>query len=205
MRNNLLVKTFVLGPLATNCYLAYTSSSLKGALIDPACFDEEIEKFIAGHGIDVLYTINTHGHGDHIGGNASFKYPVLIHEKDEECLKDQKKNLSAFSGGYIPEVVAERTLTGGDVIKLDDVEMKIIHTPGHSPGGVSVLCGKVLFSGDTLFYEGVGRTDLPGGSYEDLMRSIKEKLFALPDDVRVLPGHGPETTIGHEKKNNPFL
>ena len=184
----LTVKKFVIGPLATNCYLVWDSASQKGILIDPACHDESIDEYVRENGIDVLYILNTHGHPDHVMGNAYFGYPALIHRLDEGAISE-----------------AERLLEDGELISLGGFELKVIHTPGHSPGGVSILCDDMLFSGDTLFYEGIGRADLFGGDHEQLLKSIKEKLLTLPDNVRVYPGHGPETTIGHEKKNNPFL
>ena len=105
----------------------------------------------------------------------------------------------------VPPAAAKKLLKDGDVIDIDGLRLHVIHTPGHTPGGISIKCGDMLFSGDTLFFEGVGRTDLPGGSYKALINSIKTKLFTLPDATKVFPGHGPETTIGHEKRNNPFV
>ena len=199
------VVRFVLGPLATNCYLIYDKPSGKGMLIDPGVYDPEVSEYIKDNGITVVNILNTHGHADHITGDSAFGFPVLIHELDEPCLGNPLKNLSILSGGNISLVKASGVLNGGDIIELGDLKLEVIHTPGHTPGGISIKCGDMLFSGDTLFFEGVGRTDLPGGDYDALVSSIKEKLFTLPAEVKVFPGHGPETTIGHEKEYNPFI
>ena len=199
------VERFVIGPLETNCYLIYDKKSKKGILIDPGVYDREVSECIKKNGLDVINILNTHGHADHITGDRDFGFPVLIHELDEPCLKNPLKNLSVFSGGNISLVKAQGLLKDGDVIEVGDLKLEVVHTPGHTPGGISVKCDNLLFSGDTLFFEGVGRTDLPGGDYSTLVKSIKEKLFTLPLDTKVFPGHGPETTIGHEKEYNPFV
>lgn len=199
-------KTFVLGPLGTNCYLVYDEASSEGILVDPAEPSSEVKEYIEQNRINVKYILNTHGHADHIEGNAYFGYPVLIHKDDEPYLEDPSKNLSVLHGGENPEMPQEvSNVADGDVVKLGGESCQLIHTPGHSPGGVCMKCGDLLFAGDTLFCDGVGRTDLPGGSYADLAKSVKEKLFSLPENTKVFPGHGPETTIGHEKHNNPYI
>lgn len=205
MKEKLKIKKFVIGPIQTNCYLIYGEKSLKGALIDPGAYSEEIDKYIKELKLDMQFILNTHGHADHISGNSFYNLPIYIHEADEACLSDSDKNLSYFSGENIKPMKAEKLLKDADVVSLGDISMEIIYTPGHTLGGISVLAGDVLFSGDTLFFEGIGRTDLPGGSYESLAKSIRERIFTLQDSVKVYPGHGPETTIAHEKKKNPFV
>ncbi|MBU0570854.1 MAG: MBL fold metallo-hydrolase [Candidatus Omnitrophica bacterium] len=201
----LVVKKFTVGLLATNCYLVYEKRSHKGILIDPGDFIRGINEYIKKAGVEVVATVNTHGHADHIMGDAEFGFLVMIHELDGPYLNDSSKNLSFMGCRAVREVHPGRFLKDGDVIDMGGLKLEVIHTPGHTPGGISLRCGNILFSGDTLFFEGVGRTDCPGGDYDMLMRSINEKLMVLPDDVKVLPGHGPETTIGHERRSNPFL
>ncbi|MFC1644204.1 MBL fold metallo-hydrolase [Candidatus Omnitrophota bacterium] len=199
------LKKFVVGPLCTNCYLIYEKSSRRGMLIDPGAYDDEIVAYIKDNGIDMVCILNTHGHADHIAGDAAFGLPVMIHELDEPCLRNSARNLFSFLEGEVPAVTVKKLLKGGDVVDLGALKLEIIHTPGHTPGSISVKCGDMLFSGDVLFFEGVGRTDLPEGSHATLMNTINERLMTLPDSVKVFPGHGPETTIGHERHNNPFL
>jgi glyoxylase-like metal-dependent hydrolase (beta-lactamase superfamily II) len=174
-------------------------------LIDPGDHDPGIVKYIRDNKIEVCYSLNTHGHADHIFACAEFGYPVLIHELDESYLGDTEKNLSGWLNESVKPIKAERLLRDGDILAVGGLKFEIIHTPGHTPGSVSIKLRNTLFSGDTLFLGGIGRTDIPGGDHEALMRSIKEKLMALPDNTKVLPGHGPGTTIGYERKNNPFL
>ena len=202
---NIEAKRFVVGSLDTNCFVVYELEEKKGILIDPGAFLPEIKDFIDKEKIEILYTVNTHGHTDHIGANAKFAFPVLIHELDEKCLTDSMANLSYLNGVEIPPVSAVRLLHDKDKIKLNNIEFEVIHTPGHSPGSISIKYNDLIFSGDTLFFEGVGRTDLPGGDYGQIVSSIREKLFRYPDHYKVFPGHGEDTTIGYEKEHNPFI
>jgi glyoxylase-like metal-dependent hydrolase (beta-lactamase superfamily II) len=202
---SLEIKAFVVGSLYTNCYVAHDKSSGKGILIDPGAYEPDILDHIRDNGIDVEFTLNTHGHWDHVLGDADFGFPVLIHELDGPCLADPEVGKFFSSGKVVKPEMISRFLLDGDIIELGGLSMTVLHTPGHTPGSISLRCGDVLFSGDTLFCEGIGRTDLPGGDPEAMLISVRDKLFKLPDDVRVLPGHGPETTIGHEKQNNPYF
>jgi len=201
----IISKTFAIGTLQANCYLVYDTNSKEGFLIDPGVFDEGIKKEIETLGIKIKAIINTHGHSDHIAGNKKFGYPVLIHKNDSSFLGNPAKNLSLFTGTFSISPQAHGLLVDGEAIKASEIELKVIHTPGHTPGGISLKVGDKVFTGDTLFRENVGRTDLPGGSQEDLLRSIRERLLTLPDDTEVFPGHGPSSTIGHERKHNPYL
>ena len=209
------IKKFVLRSLETNCYLVYSDTSKTGFLIDPGFYDKKIQNFIDNENIQVCNIINTHGHADHIAGNKKFHYPVLIHEADTSFLKDPRKNLSFFAGMIFNSPLPERTLKDGDIIKKEDIVLEVIHTPGHTPGGICLrllpheanpaIAHEVIFTGDTLFMEGVGRTDFPYGNGDTLIDSIRKRLLIFEDNTEILPGHGPASTIGHERKNNPFL
>ncbi len=202
---NLDVKTFIVGSLYTNCYVAHDRVSGKGILIDPGYYDPDIADHIRDSGIDVEFTLNTHCHLDHVLGDTEFGFPVLIHELDGPGLIGSQRSMIFPARDVVRPEMVSRFLSDGDIVKLGELSMTVLHTPGHTPGSISLRCGDVLFSGDTLFCEGIGRTDLPGGDPEAMLISVRDKLFKLPDDVRVLPGHGPETTIGYEKRNNPFF
>ncbi len=197
------------GSLGTNCYIVYCEQSRKAAVIDPGGDASAIISRITQENLVVEYIINTHGHADHIAANAKVKEAtgamILIHQADADMLTSAHRNLSAFMGGGITGGAAGRILKDGDTIEIGSIRFKVLHTPGHTPGGISLLTDNILFSGDTLFAESIGRTDFPGGSFRQLIQSIKEKLMVLPDDVTVYPGHGPQTTIGWERKMNPFI
>jgi glyoxylase-like metal-dependent hydrolase (beta-lactamase superfamily II) len=200
---------FQLGNLGANCFLLYCEKSLEAAVIDPGGDPFEVLTVIAREKLTVKYIINTHGHADHIAGNQKLKQAtggaILIHAADAEMLTNARHNLSMYIGNSIQFEPADLLLKDGDVISFGSVELKVIHTPGHTPGGICLLANGVLFSGDTLFYESIGRTDFPGGSSSALIQSIKEKLLGMPDTTKVLPGHGPDTSIGWERKMNPFI
>ncbi len=198
------------GNLGTNCYIVFDEATRGAAVIDPGGSIGEITAVIRDEKLSVKHIINTHGHADHVLGNMRVKEatgaPILIHEADASMLMSGQRNLSAFIGGSVSCGPADTLLKAGDVIKIAaGLELTVIHTPGHTPGGICLLTDNVLFSGDTLFAESIGRTDFPGGSYSQLIGSIKDKLLVLDDAVRVLPGHGPETSIGWERKMNPFI
>lgn len=202
-------KTFNFLPeFGTNTYLVWDEVSLDAMLIDIAASDEQIINEIEKLGLNLKYLVNTHGHGDHIGGNSMIKnrYDVklIIHKADNDMLSDSAKNLSLYWDQNIISPAADIQITGTYTFLLGEKEVMLIPTPGHSLGGISILVEGLLFSGDTLFAESIGRTDLPGGNYDVLIKSIKDKLFTLPESVRVFPGHGPETTIGDEVVKNPF-
>lgn len=200
-------KTFnVLPEFGTNTYLLWDETSKEAMIIDPANQSRALLEAIKD--LNLKFIVNTHGHGDHIGGNKFLKEntqaKLAIHELDAPMLTDSSKNLSTHWGANLVCPEADIKLRDDDFLQLGENKVKIIHTPGHSRGGICLLVEDLLFCGDTLFAESIGRTDLPGGDYSTIIRSIKEKLFILNDKTKVLPGHGPETTIGYEKVNNPF-
>ena len=196
--------------MGTNCYLAYEEQTGDAVLFDPAGYSEEIAKFIRDSNLTLHYIVLTHGHGDHIGGVERFmqEFPdtkLVAGEKEHVLLQSANMNFSAMIAGKPVELTPDVSVKDGDTIMAGDLELKVMDTPGHTEGGISVLIKDTLFSGDTLFRESIGRTDLQGGDFATLMDSIKNKLFTLPDDTKVYPGHMNPTTIGHEKKNNPFV
>ncbi len=202
-------KRLPLGIYQANCYILFDEKTKETAVIDPGGDFPEIKSFIEDNGLKVNYIIITHGHGDHIGALRELKdytdAVICIHSEDNEMLKSSKMNHSAEMGYPPVEMSADKLLSGGDELMLGDTKLSIIHTPGHSLGGVCIYCEGSLFSGDTLFACSIGRTDLAGGSMDEIIASIKNKLLILPDDTAVYPGHGPSSTILIEKKRNPFL
>jgi len=201
----MILKRFVVGSLETNCYIFGDEESKEVVLIDPGGDPTLIKGFLKKNNLKLKCIINTHGHGDHIGANSSFEADVLIHKLDGDFLQNPDLNLSTAFGANISSPGARRLLNDGDNIKVGKLNLDVIHTPGHTPGGICLKYDNVLFSGDTLFFEGVGRTDIPNASWGALLDSIRNKLMPLPDDCKVYPGHGPETSIGHERKANPFI
>lgn len=197
------------GPLAVNTYLVEDESTKKGFIVDPGGYNPQLTKKIASEGIDIQYIILTHGHGDHIGGVMQHKeelpnVKVVADEAELPMLSDPQMNMSTMLGGAAA-VTPDITVKDGDTLTVGSLELKFLHTPGHSPGGMCISVGRALFSGDTLFCASIGRTDFPGSSFQDLSDSIKNKLYVLPDDTRVFPGHMEPTSIGYEKENNPFV
>ncbi|MCB5247119.1 MAG: MBL fold metallo-hydrolase [Candidatus Cloacimonetes bacterium] len=206
----LKIEVFHLFPeFGTNTWLLWDESSRQGFLIDPAAPSEELLRRIQELQLQIPLIINTHGHGDHIGGNDWFKAAlgsqVLIHPADAALLTDNRRNFSEYLGQPLDLAPADSLAEDGQILKLGDHEVLVLHTPGHTQGCICLLADKFLFSGDTLFEQSIGRTDFPGGSHDQIVSSIRTKLFTLPDDTVVFPGHGPRTSIGLEKKHNPFV
>ncbi|MFA5085538.1 MAG: MBL fold metallo-hydrolase [Candidatus Omnitrophota bacterium] len=203
--NDFTVNRFEVGPMAANCYVIAHVPTKDACLIDPGGEPERIKDFIRKNGLNLKFIINTHGHGDHILGNKFFRVPVYIHRLEKDFLTNPDLNLSGIFGIYLKTTEASKLLEDGQVIYLNDLKLEILHTPGHTPGGISVKLDGVVFTGDTLFAGTVGRTDFSYGDEGALFRSIRKKLFTLDDNTVVYPGHGEESTIGIEKKSNPFF
>lgn len=203
----MILKKLVVGPFASNCYIVSSESTQEGMIVDPGDEAENILKSVQELGLEIKCIVLTHGHIDHIDALKKVEEAtgaeVAIHTDDAELLQGQHSNL--MFGSPNPASPPDRLLKGGDSIDFGDMHFLVIHIPGHSPGSICLLGHGAVFSGDTLFNCGIGRYDLPGGSYHQLMNSLHTKLMILPDDTVVYPGHGPDTTIGTERQANPFL
>lgn len=200
------IKRFIVNPLAVNCYVVYQNG--QGIIVDPGEASPEILDYINFRKLDILAVINTHGHADHIAGNDWFremtKAPLWIHEAEEGFLGDARLNLGSYLRQDFSCAAADRLLKEGDIITVGDSTLEVLHTPGHSPGSISLYGEGVLFSGDTLFKSSVGRWDLPGGDHGMLQKSVL-RLGRLPLETKVYPGHGECTMIAEEIRKNPFL
>ena len=205
----MIVQRIQVGMIGTNCYVAACPETKEAIVIDPGDEAKKIYNFVTKNEFKVSAIVNTHGHWDHVGGNRDLKKltgaPIFIHEEDAKFLTDGKLNLGSMMGKNETSPQGDRMLKDGDVVKVGKFDLKVVHTPGHTPGGISLIGENEAFVGDTLFAGSIGRTDLPGGNYETLMTSIKNKLLPLKDEMVVYPGHGPSTTIGKERQRNPFL
>ena len=205
----MILETVRVGGMQVNCYVLACAEGAKAVIIDPGDQAHRIKAVLEKHRLTPGIVINTHGHFDHIAKDDEFGVEVYVHKDDRPMLEDPARNLSAsFS---IPCKVSSciKTLEDGDLVKFDCIELEVMHLPGHSPGGIALLMKSpetgIVFTGDTLFCRGVGRCDLPGGNEDSLGISIRDKLFTLPENTKVYPGHGPGTTIGEEKRANPFI
>jgi hydroxyacylglutathione hydrolase len=207
----MILKSLVVGPLAANCYIIGDGKTNEGVIIDPGGDAERILQVVKETGLVMRFIIATHGHFDHCAAMKMLKEELgcdfLLHKNDLFFVQRSKK--SALNWGIVIEQAPDpdRFVEDGDILTCGTIEMRILHTPGHSPGGICIYipAEKLLFSGDTLFYGSVGRTDFDGGSMQELVTSIKEKLYTLPDDTILYTGHGENTTIGDEKRHNMFV
>ncbi len=203
----MLIEKFAVGPLETNCYIVSDEKSKEALIIDPGDEPDLLIDYIKGNNLILKYIVCTHCHFDHIAVISDIKKAtgasIVIHKDDLNLYNNIQKQGVMWGFELDPLPVPDKFVSNGDIFTIGEIEFKAIHTPGHSPGGICLLGEGVLFSGDTLFYGSVGRTDLPGGDIEKLKKSFKE-LMKLPEETIVMPGHGPETTIGKEKVDNFF-
>jgi glyoxylase-like metal-dependent hydrolase (beta-lactamase superfamily II) len=204
-----ILERIVVGNLDTNCYIFGSAKEKEVVIIDPGGSPELILSVLYGLTARVRYIINTHGHMDHIAANRQIKRrtgaEICIHRADSEMLIDSRKNFSDLMVTPVTSPPADRLLNDGDVINVGELKLKVIHTPGHSPGGISMVSDGLVFTGDTLFAGSIGRWDFPGASYNLLLASVRNKLLVLDEDMIIYPGHGPTSNIGTEKKENPFF
>lgn len=202
------LETLVLGSLQTNCYILLEESTGEAAIIDPADQAEQILETVKQMGCTVKYIIITHAHIDHIAALDAVAIktgaPVVIHAADQYTLNNDALNLALYFGLPAPTVKASIIVHDGDSLPLGSQTLQILHTPGHNKGSMCILCGDILIAGDTLFFESIGRVDHYGGNMQDILQSL-DKLLQLPDNTKVYPGHGPATTIGHERTHNPYV
>jgi hydroxyacylglutathione hydrolase len=205
----LIIREIVVGPIGANCIILGCEKTLKAVVIDPGDEGDKILEQLTKDKLTLEYIINTHGHFDHVGANKRLKEvtdaDILIHKEDAPMLGHLEEMAKSFGMRMENSPPADKTIADGDKISFGEISLNVIHTPGHSPGGVSLHTDGLVVAGDTLFQGSIGRTDLPGGDFNTLISSIKNKLYKLDDKTKVYTGHGPSTEIGLEKKFNPFL
>jgi hydroxyacylglutathione hydrolase len=208
------------GPLMVNCYIVADEASKEAAVFDPGGDVDQVLKTLSEHDLKVKYIINTHTHWDHVGGNRELQQatgaPILTHRQEAPALQ-AASNRAALFGATVSDSEATRNIEEGDVVVLGAIQFEVIDLRGHSPAGLGFIfegemdidgvseLRKVVICGDALFAGSIGRTDFPGGDTDLLLENIRTKIFSLPDDTLVLPGHGPVSTVGHEKRHNPFF
>lgn len=205
----MIFEALVVGMYGANCYIVGNEETKEAAVIDPGAEFNKIDSKLKDLGLKPTMVILTHYHGDHIGAVQEFidKYDtkIYIHKEDAKSLNDSSMNLTKSMFGKDIEVKADVELSDGDEINLGDLKFEIIHTPGHTKGGICIKVGNIMMTGDTLFNSSIGRTDFPGGSFEEIIKSIKEKVFKYDDDTILYPGHMSSSTIKREKQYNPFV
>lgn len=205
----MIFEAMAVGSYLSNCYIVGSETTKEAAIIDPGADFNKIDKEIIEHGLIPKIIILTHAHGDHIGAVHDFvdKYntKVYIHKDDAQVLKDGNANFSKMLTGKGISIIPDVELNDGDEIKLGELNFEIIHTPGHTRGGICIKVGSIMMTGDTLFNKSIGRTDFPGGSFDEIIDSIKEKIFKYNDDTIIYPGHNSPSTIKSEKIGNPFV
>jgi len=206
------MRTLRVGPVSCTCCIVACTETGEAAVVDPGGDADAILAEVADMGVTVKHVLHTHGHFDHVMGTrevvAVTEAEVSLHAQDRAIYENLTTQAMAFGFRVEQPPEVSRWLTDGETLTIGKLSAKVIHTPGHTPGSVGLYFAEpapLLLAGDTLFADAVGRTDFPGGSFEQLRRSIRDRLYVLPDDTRVIPGHGPETTIGYERENNPFV
>ena len=208
------IKIFTFNPFYENTYIVYDETK-KAVIIDPGCYEkreqEELDDFISVNELSIVYLLNTHCHIDHVLGNQfvkdTYQVPLQTHELEEQVLRAVKIYAPSYGFAKYHDSHIDTHLKKGDIVSFGEIKFKVLFVPGHTPGHIAFYNEeeKICFAGDVLFKESVGRTDLPGGDFDTLVKSIQKELFTLPEEVTIYPGHGPSTTIGHEKKHNPFV
>lgn len=208
----MIFKQLMVGSMGVCSYIVGCENTKKGAVVDPGGDENRILDEVRNLGLDIEYIIATHGHPDHVCGNRTIKEAtggaIVMHEKDAEFFENPETQNYFSMLGLEPSPPAEVKVKDGDLINIGELEFQVIHTPGHTPGGMCLYCQPNLITGDSLFVGGIGRTDFPGGSYEELIQSLKGKLLTLPEETIVWPGHGyggMQSTIAEEKLTNPYL
>ena len=204
----MFVETLAVGPLQVNCHVVACPETRQAMVIDPGDEVPKILNVLHENNLQLTAIVNTHAHFDHVGGNKSLheatKAPIMIHDDDVALLKRAEQQAAAYGLSSTPSPEPDRILKAGDEIHVGNLTFRVIHTPGHSPGGICLFSKGHVFVGDTLFAGSIGRTDLPGGDFDQLIQGIREKLWPLGDETVVYSGHGPDTSIGRERLTNPF-
>lgn len=207
--DKIILDRFEVGPFLVNAYILGCTRTKLCAIVDPGDEGDRILSRCRELGLTVQTIVNTHGHADHILDNGYVKKetgaPIIIHPRDAPMLTDPYHNLSAYFSQPQTSPPADLFFREGEPFKIGELTFDVLHTPGHSPGSICLVDGSIALVGDLLFYDSVGRSDFPGGSHHTLIRNIKEKLLPRGDHVRAFPGHGPDTTLGRERRENPFL
>lgn len=205
----MILKILVVGPLQSNCYILGCERTRRAAVIDPGGDVNKILMALAKDNLRCVYIVNTHGHFDHSGENKRLKEvtgaQLIIHRADAPMIVRQGAQGGIWGMELENSPPPDRTVEEGEFITFGDVSLKVLHTPGHSAGGISLVTDRMAFVGDTLFAGSIGRTDFPGGDHEGLLRNVREKIFPLGDDVVIYPGHGPKSTVARERRTNPFF
>ncbi|MEE8398563.1 MAG: MBL fold metallo-hydrolase [Desulfobacterales bacterium] len=205
----MIIRALAVGPMMSNCFILGCDRTKEAVVIDPGDDVDRILHMLAESKLKVKYIVNTHGHFDHVGGNKRQKdvtgAELLIHAGDAPMLEGAASSAASMGMRTEASPAPDRLLEDGDTLTVGDITLTVIHTAGHSAGGICLHTDGILFAGDTLFAGSIGRTDFPGGNHELLLSNIREKLYPLGDDIRVFTGHGPETTIGRERRFNPFV